>query len=346
MRETPEFRIIGGAPEEEKEKAKEELHDLLFHHIESLPAAAQENIKKYEYPKTKEELSLINFANRETNRLRKETELKPYEIPPANYHIVPREQYKDVASENTNAVAFFDKQAMVFDVAPARMSPVFFGVLALHETLHLKGHLTLEVEEKIEKDAKKIRKTQYREGVSVKALQRDGLHGKYHEHFKGLHEAIISTQTKKSFSRLLELSELTEYKNWLMSDEARQIKQRISQEKAEKEEAEIPEDEFAWVSKDGKTWESFPYPKQREVLDYLCTEIQKQFPEQYQSPDEVFGEFLKAHFTGRLLPIARLVERTFGEGGFRMLGNMTTERSSGVLHLESLQNARTRQIKK
>jgi len=346
--ETPDFRIVGNAPEEEKEKAKEELHDILFHHVESLSEKDQENVKKYEFPKTEKEISLINFANEETNRLRKKQGLKTYEIPAENYHIVPHEYYKNRCDESTNATTFFDKQAMVFDVESARTDPLVFGGIALHETLHLKGAFTLEVGEKEvggEKNAKKIRKTGYREGVSVKALQRYGLHGNYHEHFVGLHEAIVATRTKKSFLRLLDSPELAEQKKWLMSDEARQIKQKISQERAEKEKLEIPEDEFVWVSEDGKNWERFSYQKPREVLDYVCVEIQKQFPEQYQNMDEVFEEFLKAHFTGRLLTIARLVEKTFGKGGFRTLGNMTTESSSAVSHLESLQKAKIAQNK-
>jgi len=60
----------------------------------------------------------------------------------------------------------------------------------------------------------------------------------------------------------------------------------------------------------------------------------------------VYKVFLKAHFTGRLLPIGRLIEKTFGEGSFRLLGNMDTDDESGALHLESLEKARRRQIRK
>ena len=78
----------------------------------------------------------------------------------------------------------------------------------------------------------------------------------------------------------------------------------------------------------------------------MCAEIQKQFPDQYQSADDVFKVFLNAHFTGKLLPIGRLVEKTFGEGAFRALGNMGTHREDGALHFETLKKARARQIRK
>jgi len=40
------------------------------------------------------------------------------------------------------------------------------------------------------------------------------------------------------------------------------------------------------------------------------------------------------------------VEKTFGEGSFRLLGNMDTDEKSGVLHLEALKEARRRKKEK
>jgi hypothetical protein len=351
MERTPEFRIIGRAPEEEKEKVREQFRGLLFSHLEYLPPEAQELIRKFEYPKTKEEIAVINFANQETNRLRKKLGLESFDIPLENYHILPPEKYREIMGDpNAYAITAFNQQAIVFNAEAARDNLPYFGALALHETLHLKGHLTLEVEEGKEGEMGEGEKlpivTLYRAGVSVRALQKDIVEGRYHEHFGGLHEAIIETQTKKSFQKLLELPELAEYKEWLISEEARKIKEQISQEREKLGESKIPEDEFIWVGNDGRSWATFSYPRHREVLDYVCREIQKEFPDKYESPESVFEEFLKAHFTGGLLTIGKLVEKTFGKGSFRMLGNMTTEETSAVLHLESLQKARQMQKKK
>jgi hypothetical protein len=43
------------------------------------------------------------------------------------------------------------------------------------------------------------------------------------------------------------------------------------------------------------------------------------------------------------LTIARLVERTFGEGSFRALGSMDAAQDSAILSLETLRRARARQ---
>jgi len=349
MERMPRFEIRGKAPEKEKEEIRKRIYGLLFSHFEYLPPHAQEIVRKFEYPKTKEEIAIIKFANEETNRLRKKLGLKPFDISLSNYHILPEEKYRKIINDNNYAsVTVLNQQAIIFNAELARESLPYFGALTLHETLHLKGYFAFEMEEVEEEESgeKVPMITIYRTGVLVGALQQDIARGNYHAHFEGLQEAIVENQTKKSFQKLLELPELAEYKNWLMSKKARKIKEQISQKGIKSGEGEIPEDELIWVSKDGKTWLMFGYLKHRVVLDYVCREIQKEFSDKYKNPDDVFSEFLKAHFTGDILTIGKLVEKTFGKGSFRMLGNMNTEEKSAVLHLESLQKARQRQKKK
>lgn len=333
MENEPKFRTVGGASVEKKDQAKEELVRVLFNHFESLSQQEREQLEKFEYPKSEKEIALIDFANKETDELMKEAGIEPYDIPVENYHIVPPELYKEATEAGGFATTFFSKQGIIFNARHFRDNLVNFGAASLHETLHLKGHYSIEVEE----EGDKLKKTPYREGVTVRALQQYGYHGKYHEHFAGLHEAIVATQEKKLLKKLLDVPELENEKNWLISDEAKNLRKEI----AERE--EIPIGDILWVGKKGKDdWERVYYLSQRQALDYVCNEIQKEFPNQYRNADDVFKEFLKAHFTGRLLPIARLVEKTLGEGSFRLLGNMDDNRESGVLHLETLKKSRTR----
>jgi len=336
MEKGPEIRIIGKASAEKKEQAKKEIEQAFFNHFESLSPQEQGQLEKLEYPKSAKELALINFANEETSQLMQEAGIEPYDVSEKNLHIIPPEFYKKVVSDSTTAVTFNTKQGILFNAQYFRDNPVNFGAVALHEILHLKAHLSIEVQE----EGKKVEKTSYREGVSVKALQKHGYHGKYHEHFAGLHEAIVAETEKRLLAKLFDRPELAAEKEWLMSIEAKEMKKKLAEEK------EIPEDDIIWVGKKGEDdWEVVSYPQQRNVLNYVCTEIQKQFPEQFQNPDEVYKVFLNAHFTGRILPIGRLIEKTFGEGNFRILGNMDTDKKSGVLHLEYLKKARGRKMR-
>jgi hypothetical protein len=336
MEKIPGFRVVGGASEEVKEKTKQEIELRLTDHIKSLSEADQKEIKRLEYPKTEEEYSLINFANAETNRLREESGMEPYTIPAENYHIVPPELFKKVTNSGSSAMASSMDQASVYNANQFRDNPVRFGAATLHETLHLKGHYAVEVEE-TEKEGKKVeRRTQYREGISALAAQKKKDEEGYHSHFDGLHEAIVSEQEKRSFPNLLALPILKKEKEKLSSAEARKLAENISKREG------IPVEEIYWVGERENEYNNFGYGTQRKVLNYVCEEIQRQFPKRYQSPEEVFKEFLKAQFTGQLLPIARLVEDTFGEGSFRMLGNMKNDKESGILALEILRKARIR----
>ena len=336
MKKGPEIRIVGGASAEKKEQTRREVEQAFFNHFESLSPQEREQFQKLEYPKSEKELALINFANEETSRLMQEAEIEPYDVPAENYHIIPPELYKKVAGDSGNATTFNTKQGIIFDALEFRDNPVHFGAIVLHESMHLKAHFSMEVQE----EGDKVSKTPYREGVTVRASQSYGHHGKYHQHFDGLHEGIVAETEKRLLAKLLDHPELAKEKGWLISDEAKEMRKKLAQKK------EIPEDDIIWVGKKGENdWETVSYLRQRDVLNYVCAEIQKQFPDEYQSADDVYKTFLNAHFTGRLLPLARLVEKTFGEGSFRLLGNMDTDRQSGVLHLESLKKARARQTR-
>jgi len=329
MKKGPEFRMVGGASPEKKEKAKQELEKAFFDHIESLPKEVQEKIEKLEYPKSEKEIALIDFANQETSRLMEEVGVEPHDIPLDNYHIIPPELYEKEFGRRSSAVAHGRRQAIAFNAENFRDNPILLGMAAIHETLHLKAQMSFEIEES--KDGKNT--TPYREGVTVRSSQLKAAQGNYHEHFRGLHEAIVSEAEKRLLVKLLDQRELAEEKKWLMSDEAGDLIKKLS-------------DEIIWVGKRGSgDWKMVGYRPQREVLDYICGEIHKQFPEQFGDADGVFKEFLKAHFTGRLLPIARLIDKTFGDGSFRIVGNMDDNNASGVSHLETLKKSRARVLK-
>ncbi|MDD5290268.1 MAG: hypothetical protein PHT40_03685 [Patescibacteria group bacterium] len=338
MEKGPKIRIVGGASAEKKEQVIKEVEQTFFNHFESLSPKEKEQLEKLEYPKSEKELALIDFANKETSKLMTEAGIKPYDIPYKNYHIIPPELFKIVTSGGGGrAVTSTIKQGIFFNAQYFRDKPINFGSVAIHETLHLKSHFSVEVQEK----GDTIIKSPYREGVAVLASQKHDCGGKYHEHFAGLCEAIVSETEKRLLTKLLEVPELTKEKEWLTSDEAKELRKKIAKEK------EISEDDIVWVGKKGKDdWKEFSYTRQRNVLNYVCGEIQKQFSDQYQSIDDVYKIFLNANFTGKLLPIAHLVEKTFGEGSFRLLGNMGTDKQSGVLHLESLKKARAKQLRK
>lgn len=335
MEGAPQIRIVGNADQEQKENTKRALKLRFFEHTNFLPENVKE-VVKFERQKSEIENILIDFANNETNELLNSLGINTYNIPKGNYHIVPTEVFNiATGKQNVFAVADPSLQGILFNSDVFYKDPLYFGSIALHETLHLKSPISIEVSKNNEDTEVSL----FRTGVSVMGSQKSNSEENYQEHFEGLEEAIVATQEKKSFTKILELPNLSKEKDSMTTSYLKEFRKHI----AAKE--NIPEDEIISMNADGN-YRRFSYLPQRQVLDFICKEIQKQFSHEYQDTEAVFRVFLKAHFTGQLLPIARLVEKTFGEGAFRLLGEMGTSDESATSCLEALKEKRSSEMNK
>jgi hypothetical protein len=79
-------------------------------------------------------------------------------------------------------------------------------------------------------------------------------------------------------------------------------------------------DEARWQT----TIERYRYAPQRAALKELIQEIFERNRHDFESKEDVFRLFVRGSLTGRLLEIARLIERAFGKGSFRALAEGTT----------------------
>jgi hypothetical protein len=118
-----------------------------------------------------------------------------------------------------------------------------------------------------------------------------------------------------------------------LSEEAIQAKEKIKKQK------NISEEDITSINLEDKSALSIGYRSQRNVLDYIYQVIAK---DRKQVPEEIHKEFLKSQFTGSLMPIARLIENSFGKGSFRELGNMDIDNDSCIRTVESLRGFRQR----
>lgn len=65
------------------------------------------------------------------------------------------------------------------------------------------------------------------------------------------------------------------------------------------------------------------YQQERQNLLIILEQIAQNDPSHFKSSEEVFNVFAGAYFTGKILKVAELVEKTFGKGAFRKLGEET-----------------------
>ena len=151
--------------------------------------------------------------------------------------------------------------------------------------------------------------------------------------FEGLNEAVVAEIEKKYLPEMVEHNDETkdEWK-WLQTEEAFTLKQKIAHEN------EIQLSEIVWINRGGKDYRTYPYGAQRQVLTYVVNSIWADGG--FESREEVLNLFFQGHFNGKLLKIARCVEKSFGKGSFRMLAGMSKESNSAWQMLEQLKKKR------
>lgn len=332
MEQGPRIRVVGEASDEAKNEAKKEIEKAFLDQLSFLSPEDQELKKRVEKPKSETEIALIGFVNQVTSDLIKKVGGNSYTIPPENIHIIEATAYEQRMGKTSFARAYPSYQAIVVNNRYSEKNSLNFGLILFHEFLHVKAPMTMEVQEHIEGQPEN---SVSRRGISVLSSLISNKKDQKHSHFDGLHEAIVSEAEVQFFPKILNHPLLQEQKKWLDSEKATVRKNQIAQSK------QIPIDEIYWVSDATSEYQHFSYKSQRDTLRYVCAEIQKEFPETFQNQQQVFDLFLQSHLTGKLLEVARFVEKTFGKGSFRVLGNMDTTRSSGILHLETLRSLRS-----
>ena len=260
--------------------------------------------------------------------------LTPFDIPAENIHILPTSLHSRLGGLPGGASTVYMQQAILYDQEGLALGLLPFGKTIFHEMLHLKAQFSAEVNMK----KGEVTRTSYREGVRVRALQRDIQDGNDYDYFRGLHEAIVSSYELEFVTRLLELPIIKKEKDWLASDAAKARMDKIAQSE------KIDRSEILWVSQVGTWYVKVSYPSQRKVVNYVIDEIDENFAGLFASRDAVKNEFLKCNFTGNLLPIARLVEDTFGAGSFRVLGMMSDDKVSALKVLKVLSTLRKNKL--
>ncbi len=75
----------------------------------------------------------------------------------------------------------------------------------------------------------------------------------------------------------------------------------------------------------------YSYIKERGKLNRIVKDIFKNNTSDFKSVEEIFDIFAKAAMSGKLLPVARLIEKTYGKGSFRKLGEETQTKATQII---------------
>jgi len=304
-------QVIGSMSEDDKRLVVEHMSNQFIHQDEGKNEYADFGVER---EKTPEELQIIELINIETNKLLDKYGRQPFDIPTQKVHIVDKEHWPK--EYNHDVVSVFNLYGQFTAVKAEHASDrLEFASLVYHEVLHLKSHLALEAEKTTEEDGTHIKFRGYRAGISIHDRQ-DGSK----VFLRNINEAIVEELDKRFVYDVL-------YKNDLVKDEL------LSSNNLKKEYGgwgKIDDDNNYFIKKyplyDDKTYPKaigFGYETERLVLNSLIDKIYSANQDKFQNREEVFDVFAKAMFDGNILPIGRLLDKTFDDGTFTKLSHIT-----------------------
>ena len=323
----PEPKVVGLASAEKKEEYKKLILDRFGEsHYDEIPEDKRRMLESLEYEKKPYEKLAIKQANEITNSLLEEFGLTPFDVPERNIHIVPEKLYQEVESDGDKIATTSQHHQLIALNAEKLVHPAHRASVILHEITHLKNYLAIEGLEEFYKP--------YRSGFKISPTYKKEEQVGFFTAFSGLDEAVVSEIEKRYFSQLISQNEfLKKEYEWGESEEAQELKEKIAKEKSRKP------DEVMVVSKD-RGYKFFPYYEQRKVLNYIVDQLYADNKDKYSTRDDVMKSFFKAHFDGRLLGVAKLIEKSFGKGSFRMLSMMNSESNSSRQVMDYLRKQR------
>lgn len=317
-------RVVGKVSDEDKER-------ILHGRDESFNNQRFEDLRHKERPKTPTELEIIVFANDVTNALRHVDGLGDFEVPSANIHVITEENWPG----GHKGDAFYDSECQAIVLREQEANIIFFKKI-VHEMIHFKSYNAVQVTSAAHPEVR-----EYRVGLLVHA--RDG----YAQYFNNLNEAVTEEITKDILA--------TVDHPLLVGDVAQTEKVRSQYPRAADASGKpfFDDDVFYARLADkttlknraervfGKEYsralagEGFGYRREREILRQLIQKLFRRNP-QFKDVSEVHDLFRRGMITGDILPVGRLIDRTFGRGTLRQIGELDSDIDTQEKFVKSL----------
>lgn len=272
-----------------------------------------EELEGLERKKNSEELQIISLTNEATNALRRTYGLESFTIPADNIHIVEAAKWQEEVASIFSPL----HQGIVMEEERSRL---VLAERTFHELVHFKSYGALHIRE----EDRVL--DEYRSGLVVRRRS-DGKH-----YFDSLNEAVTEELTK----RFIE----SHSDNPLFKEEI-EATAEIKKQNPDAVDSEgnpfFREDTF-YVSVTGEKegeklleGAEFTYREEREVLHVLIDKLYQKKTEEFRDREEVFDLFARSMFTGNILPLGRLIDRTFGKGTFRKIGEAELEEQKRIV---------------
>ncbi len=322
-------RVVGNIPEKIKGKIIGDME-------EAFVDQDFDGLKEKEREKTLKELKIISLANDLTNEIRRKYGLDDFDIPGENIHIIKKEAWEK-EKHLKNEVAFYSPDNQTIAIKDESPGIVFLHNV-FHELLHFKSYNALQFTL-----GEKSKVMLYRLGFFIKGRKNN------EEFFDNINEAITEDLTKKFvlkiyldplFSKDLKKTKevISKYPDMIDSQGEFLIKKEDMFYAAIKKRTlgELIDDFFCKERMTRMSVEEFTYARQRKNLNILIDKLFERNRDYFKNREEIFELFVKGMVTGNILPIGRLIEKTFGNGTFRKIGELDSKIEDQRRFIESL----------
>lgn len=319
-RESGLSRAVGGN-EDEKEVARAGFREL-FEHPPRL---------RHEVEESPEIRKLTEDINAHLAEFVSAYDCEPINIKPEHIHFFDRRQLPSdyqhkLEDEHGGVVRGFyvpAQQAIGIVLEKDSMSPTEIATLVAHEMIHFNSFQSVTVEQSnrsTETTPEAIRTNKRRIGLKIKG--RDGK-----TYFPDFNEAVTEQLTQRFANEYfpeipLLREELVRYAFREM-EEVEKLRERFHE--VVESSAEGLKDRYQLLLEKPATHHSqthryTSYEVERAHLNDVIDDLYEKNRDDFGSREDVFQLFAKAALGGRLLPLARLLEKTYGRGSFRKLG--------------------------
>ncbi len=304
---------------------------------------------KSEIPKTKEQLEVIEDVIALLPEFLRQYGLEnPINFSPRHVHILdidktdlPKSKKRELKKEYEKYPAewsWSNQSIMIENGYAKKASPLEFAHVVAHELIHGLGFSSITVEE-LDEAHNDFDYRQRRSGLvfiskSESENKSDATHIKNKDVlFDGINEAVVEELALRFIRSNLQQIKHTKkdipYIQKILKKEKRYLEKKMG-------ESLIVADELSGEQTEGEgkvhilSWPS--YNKQRQEFDALLNDLYQKNHDRFESREEIFNLFTRAHFTGRVLELARLINSSYDDLDFRALGEKTKIQRKDIEH--------------
>jgi len=182
-----------------------------------------------------------------------------------------------------------------------------------HELVH--AHSFSSVETELDESGKNIYTHQRRFGLII--VNKDE---EFSNFFMFLNEAITEELTRKFAEKYFPGF-------FLISEEFKKIQEKVTLQGILRN---TPMEQL--IDEEFSDQKFYCYPNERGILAFLINDIFNFNQGRFTTHDDVFKLFTRAMLHGELLPLARVIEKTYGKGNFRKIAELTRERQPDFIN--------------